>query len=42
MYSIRQVLGHVQVYDFMGRFLFSADSEQEAWKELDNDAEFAA
>ncbi len=30
MYAIRHVRGHVEVYDFCGRFLFSADSEQEA------------
>lgn len=42
MYTIRYVQGHVQVYDTVGRFLFSADSEQEAREELDQDAEFAA
>ena len=42
MYSIRYVHGHVQVYDQKGNFLFSADSEQEARKELEDDAEFAA
>ena len=34
MYSIRYIHGHVQVYDVSGRFLFSADNEQEARKEL--------
>lgn len=34
MYSIRYVYGHVQVYDMMGRFLFSADSEREAREEI--------
>ena len=34
MYSIQYVYGHVQVYDGSGRFLFSADSESEARKEL--------
>jgi hypothetical protein len=34
MYSIRYVFGHVQVYDGTGKFLFSADDEQEARKEL--------
>ena len=34
MYSIQYVHGHVQVYDFSGKFLFSADNEQEARKEL--------
>lgn len=41
MYSMRYSQGHVMVYDKMGRFLFSADNEQEARKELE-DAEFAA
>ena len=30
MYSIRHVRGHVEVYALRGRFLFSADNEQEA------------
>jgi hypothetical protein len=34
MYSIRYVYGHIQVYDGSGRFLFSADNEEEARKEL--------
>ena len=34
MFSIRYVHGHVQVYDGNGKFLFSADSETEARKEL--------
>ena len=34
MYSIRYVHGHVQVYDGNGNFLFSADNEGEARKEL--------
>lgn len=42
MYSMRYVGGHIQVYDFSGKFLFSADSEQEARRELEEDAEFAA
>lgn len=42
MYSIRNVGGHVQVYDVCGRFLFSADSEREAREELEQDGEFAA
>ena len=41
MYSIRYISGHVQVYDFRGRFLFSADTEQEARKELMEYAESA-
>lgn len=41
MYSMRYVQGHVQVYDAKGVFLFSADSEQEARKELEEYAESA-
>ena len=41
MYDMRYVRGHVQVYDFRGNFLFSADSEREAWEELRDDEEFA-
>ena len=42
MYSIRYVQGHVQVYDFNGKFLFSADNEQEARKELMDHEEFTS
>ena len=42
MYSIRYVRGHVQVYDFTGKFLFSADTEREAREELEDYAESAA
>ena len=42
MYSIRNVRGHIQVYDARGNFLFSADSEREAREELREYAEFAA
>ena len=34
MYSVRYVLGHIQVYDSNGVFLFSADTEWEAREEL--------
>ena len=34
MYSMRNVMGHIQVYDQQGNFLFSADSEREAREEL--------
>ena len=34
MYQIRNVKGHIQVYDRKGNFLFSADSEREAREEL--------
>lgn len=42
MYSMRYVMGHVQVYDLNGRFLFSADNEREARKEIEEYAESAA
>ena len=34
MFNIRNVHGHIQVYDRNGNFLFSADSEREAREEL--------
>lgn len=33
-YSIRWVHGHVEVYDGVGNFRFSADSEWEAEQEI--------
>ena len=42
MYQIRNVRGHVQVYDVNGKFLFSADTEREAREELEDNAESAA
>lgn len=42
MYSLRNVRGHVQVYDLHGNFLFSADSEREAWEELEDYEEYTA
>jgi len=33
-YEIRNVYGHVEVYDEAGRFRFSADTECEALEEL--------
>ena len=42
MYSIRNVCGHIQVYDQKGNFLFSADNEREAMDELEDYAESAA
>ena len=41
MYSIRNVRGHIQVYDAKGVFLFSADSEREAREELELDTDIA-
>ena len=35
MYSIKNVQGHYLVYDYSGKFLFSADTEREAREELD-------
>ncbi len=42
MYSMRYVFGHIQVYDYQGNFLFSADTEQEAREEIKIYAECAA
>ena len=42
MYQMRNVHGHIQVYDYRGNFLFSADSEREAREELEEYAESAA
>ena len=42
MYSMQYVYGHVQVYDGNGKFLFSADNEREARKELESYAQSAA
>lgn len=42
MYQIRNVRGHIQVYDVNGNFLFSADNEREAREELEIYAESAA
>ena len=42
MYTIKNVKGHIHVYDYMGKFLFSADSEREAREELKEYAQSAA
>ena len=42
MYTIRNVLDHVQVYDHKGCFLFSADNEREAREELESYEKSAA
>ena len=42
MFTIRYVQGHVQVYDQQGVFLFSADNEWEARKEIEEYAQSAA
>ena len=42
MYSIRYVCGHIHVYNHYGKFLFSADTEQEAREELESYAKSAA
>lgn len=36
MYTVKQIGGHVQVYDGNGVFLFSADTIGEAREELRN------
>ena len=33
-YRIVYIMGHVEVYDCYGRFLFSADTEEEALRDL--------
>ena len=42
MYTMRNIMGHIQVYDMKGNFLFSADNEREAREELEYYAESAA
>lgn len=42
MYAIRNVNGHIQVYNENGIFLFSADTEREAREELEAYAEYSA
>lgn len=42
MYQIRNIRGHIQVYDGNGKFLFSADNEREAREEWKDYAESAA
>ena len=40
MFTIRYVQGHVHVYNPEGAFLFSADNEWEARKEIKEYAEY--
>ena len=42
MFTIRYIQGHIHVYDTKGVFLFSADTEWEARKELKEYAQSAA
>jgi hypothetical protein len=42
MYAIRNVNGHIQVYNENGIFLFSADTEKEAREELEYYAQYSA
>ena len=42
MFTMQYVFGHVQVYDYSGKFLFSADTEREAREELMHYEECAA
>ena len=35
-YRFKYVNGHIEVYNFRGDFLFSADNQQEAYAELRN------
>lgn len=38
-YRLKYVNGHIEVFDFRGIFLFSADSESEAMNEMKYSAE---
>lgn len=40
MYSMEYVYGHIHVYDNFGKFLFSADTEQEAREEIREYAQY--
>lgn len=42
MYTVRNIQGHFQVYDYNGKFLFSADSQWELREELREYEESAA
>lgn len=42
MFTMKNVRGHIQVYDYNGNFLFSADSEREVREELKTYEESAA
>ena len=42
MYTVKYMYGHIQVYDYKGNFLFSADSEREVREEMETYAESAA
>ena len=42
MYAIRNVNGHIHVYNDQGLFLFSADTEREAREELKDYAQHSA
>lgn len=39
MFSMKNIHGHIQVYDHRGKFLFSADNEWEAWEEIEENYE---
>ena len=42
MYAIRNVNGHIQVYNENGIFLFSADTDKEAREDLESYAQYSA
>ena len=42
MFTVKHIRGHIQVYDYNGKFLFSADSEQELREELEEYAQSAS
>ena len=42
MFTIQYIQGHIHVYDSQGTFLFSADNEWEARKEIMEYAKYSA
>lgn len=42
MYTMRYVCGHIQVYDYSGKFLFSADTVREVKEEIEEYEKSAA
>ena len=42
MFTMKREFGHIKVYDYSGKFLFSADTEREAREELMHYEECAA
>ena len=42
MFSMHYTYGHISVYDRNGKFLFTADTEQEVREELKEYAQYSA